>query len=73
MTDRFHSLTVVLERDMREDDAEALIDAIRMFRGVIGVDGNVTCIDSHIAEKRAKYEMTRRIYDAINNSEDCEK
>lgn len=37
MTDRIHSLTVTLERDMREDDAQALIDAIRMIKEGIKV------------------------------------
>lgn len=35
MTDRYHTLTVVLERDMRDDDAAALIAAIGQLRGVI--------------------------------------
>lgn len=33
MTDRFHTLTVVLEHDMRDDDAQALISAIGQLRG----------------------------------------
>ncbi len=41
MTDRYHSLTVALEKDTREDDAEALIAAIEQLRGVAGVEGNV--------------------------------
>lgn len=32
MTDRFHSLTVVLEGNIREDDAESLINAILHLR-----------------------------------------
>lgn len=41
MTDRFHALTVVLEHDMRDDDAQALIDAIKQMRGVLNVRGEV--------------------------------
>ena len=37
MTDRYSSLTVVLERDIRDDDAEPLIAAIRQLRGVLRV------------------------------------
>lgn len=41
MTDRYHSLTVALDKDTRDDDAEALIAAIKQLRGVAGVEGNV--------------------------------
>ena len=41
MTDRYNALTVVMEKDMRDDDAEALIAAIRQLRGVLSVSGNV--------------------------------
>ena len=41
MTDRFNALTVVLEKDIREDDAQALIAAIAQLRGVATVTGNV--------------------------------
>lgn len=57
MTDRFSSLTVTFEREMREDDAQALMDAIRCMRHVISVDGNVAGIVYHDALKRARYEL----------------
>lgn len=41
MTDRFNALTVVLEKDIREDDAQALLSAIGQLRGVLTVSGNV--------------------------------
>jgi hypothetical protein len=42
MTDRFHSLTVVLEKDMRDDDAKSLQEAISHLRGVCMVTGNTS-------------------------------
>ena len=53
MTDKYHTLTVVLEKDTREDDAEALLNAIGMFKGVVCVKGNVSDIQSMMAESRA--------------------
>lgn len=38
MTDRYSGFAVVLERDIREDDAQAIIDAIKMIRGVAAVE-----------------------------------
>ncbi len=57
MTDRFHSLTVFLETDMREDDAEALLAAIRCLRGVQMVVGEVADPGTLMAEVRAKSAM----------------
>jgi hypothetical protein len=37
MTDRYMALTVVLERDLRDDDAAALITALKQLKGVIDV------------------------------------
>lgn len=61
MTDRVHSLTVVLEKDVRTDDIEALVSAIRQFRGVISVKQHVADIDSHMAVERARNDLRDKI------------
>lgn len=65
MTDRYHSLTVVLEKDMREDDAQALIAAIAQLRGVLKVSGEVADGGSLMAEQRAKYELRARVLELL--------
>lgn len=35
MTDHFNALAVVLDRDIREDDAKVLIQAIKMPRAML--------------------------------------
>jgi len=62
MTDRFHSLTVVLERDTRDDDCESLILAIKQLRGVMSVTGTVATPDSHMAEQRALMTLRKKLY-----------
>lgn len=37
MTDRIKGLTVALDRDYRDDDVQAIVDAIMMIKGVKGV------------------------------------
>lgn len=66
MTDRFHSLTVVLVQDIREDDAEALIQAICMLRGVVSASGNVSDPTSYMAEQRARRELEQKLLDIIH-------
>jgi hypothetical protein len=61
MTDRVHSLTVVLAKDTRVDDIEALQNAIRQFKGVIAVEGNIANHDSFMAEQRAQDALREKI------------
>lgn len=61
MTDRFSTLTVVLDRDIREDDAEFIINAIRMIKGVADVSGNVSDLSEYLAMTRLKKELQSKI------------
>lgn len=65
MTDRYNSLTVVLEHDIREDDAELLINAIRMIKGVKAVSGNVVDHDSYVVETRIKDALRKKMFEMI--------
>lgn len=62
MTDRLHSLTVVLERDMLRADAEGLLEAIRRLRGVQSVTGHVSTIETHMAEERARRDLGEKLW-----------
>jgi hypothetical protein len=62
MSDRYHSLTVVLENDLRsEDDAKAIMDAIRVIRGVASVTGVVANFESHMAQERVRLEIGKQL------------
>ena len=65
MTDRYHSLTVVLEHDIREDDAKPLLAAIRQLRGVLSVEGNVADVTSHMAQERARRELGEKLLEVV--------
>ena len=65
MTDRYNALTVVLGTDMREDDAEQLIHAIKMLRNVISVEPNITNVESHIASTRVRTEIAQRLMEVL--------
>lgn len=66
MTNRFHSLTVVLETDIREDDAQGLISAISHLRGVISVEGNVTDAGLYAAEQRVRHDLMQKLLDVVH-------
>lgn len=57
MTDRIHSLTVVLLHDMRDDDCEQFVSAISLMKGVASVKLNVADSEHCAAEVRVAREM----------------
>lgn len=67
MTNRYNAVVVTFERDIRDDDAEAIINAIRMIKGVVDVDPNVSDINMHVAETRVKIELTNKLYDVLKS------
>jgi hypothetical protein len=66
MTDRFNFLTVALESDIRSDDAEPLINAIRQLRGVLHVTPHVVRASDYVAEERVRQEMGEKILKIIH-------
>jgi len=65
MTDRYYTVTVVLERDYREDDAQPILDAIQHIKGVLSVKGNVANPDIWAMETRAKSELAAKLWDVL--------
>ena len=65
MTDRLKGAVVTFSHDIREDDAEALLQAIGMIRGVASVTPSVAYLGDHMARERVRSELRVRLYDAI--------
>jgi uncharacterized coiled-coil protein SlyX len=66
MTDRYNALIVVLENDIRDDDAESVIAAIAQLRGVLSVQGHVVDgIDQLVAEQRVRLELQQKLREAL--------
>lgn len=65
MTDRYNALTVVLDQDIRDDDAEKLMQAILQLRGVISVDGNVVNIGDYTAFQRARSDLAQKLWEVL--------
>lgn len=61
MTDRINALTVVLDKDMRDDDVESLCNVILHLRHVIAVQKNVSNPESYMAEVRAQQELKMKL------------
>lgn len=65
MTDRIYAFTVVLDQDIRTDDVEPVINAIRMVRHVIDVTEHVADPAVHAAMMRVRSESYLEIVKAI--------
>lgn len=57
MSDTIKGLTVTLRDGMRDDDAEHVINAIKMIVGVIAVDAHIEGVDHVMAMNQAKRQM----------------
>ena len=67
MTDRYFSLVVILEKDIREDDAQAIIDAIKMIKGVLAVEPQISNPEFRAAELRAKSEIAKKLWSILSD------
>lgn len=70
MTDRYNAFTVVLEHDIRDDDAEDIINAIKHIRGVLSVKPHIAAMADTIAEDRVRADLTKKLWDVLYGKED---
>lgn len=66
MSDRYNYLTVILEHDLKDEDAEPLIEAIKCFRGVLTVKANVVDMLALMTEERVRNELKDRLWRVLN-------
>lgn len=66
MTDKYFALTVVLEHDIRSDDAEQIMNAIRMIKYVLDVKGNIATPESWMAQIRERKEIGEKLFKILH-------
>jgi hypothetical protein len=71
VTDRLQGVWVAFERDIREDDAEPLIEAIKQLRGVLSVEANVSDYEDWFARQRVRRELTDRLWAVLHPKEEA--
>lgn len=68
MTDRVKGFTVVLEKDIRIDDVQHVIDAIQMIKGVYMVKPVLAATGSDlVTELRMQGNIKEKLYKFIEN------
>ena len=66
MTDRLKGCWVAFEEDIREDDAQAMLNAIRHVRGVQAVTRVVADADDWMNRQRIRSELLQELYDVLH-------
>lgn len=67
MSDRINALTVVLERDFRDDDCESILNAIRSIKGVASVEPNIVDSSDYVALQRARFELREKLWGVLEH------
>lgn len=67
MTDRHAGYVVTLDKNVREDDAQPILDAIRMIKGIASVVPERGDAQTAIAEQRAIVRLSKHLA-AVQNA-----
>jgi hypothetical protein len=65
MTDSIKGCFIAFDHDIREDDVEPLINAIRCLKGVQSVEQHVADVEDWHARERVKGELWMKVYEAF--------
>ena len=65
MSDRINTITVVLEKEIRDDDCETILNAIRMIRGVLEATPNVADPGEYMAVERARHDLGQKLWEVL--------
>lgn len=68
MTDRLKGVTVVFDRDIRVDDAEAILAAIQMIKGVACVAPSISTSDDWMNRERVRIELVEKIFEVLKSN-----
>lgn len=65
MSSRVAGFVVTLDRDVKDEDRDAVLTALRMVKGVLSVKPVEASCDLHIAQERASREWQQKIADLL--------
>lgn len=67
MTDRMKGCVVAFDRDIREDDVEFLVNAIKMIKGVQAVELSVASHEDYMNRERVRQEIQDRLWKMLSS------
>ena len=67
MTDRVKGLVVTFDKDIRIDDVEPIIEAIRMIKGIASVQPSIAEVSDQINQQRIRNEYRHKVWTFYND------
>ena len=67
MTDRIKGFTVTLSEDVRDDDFENILIAVKMIKGVGHIEPSIVTASDHFERQRIMMELKGKLGDVIFN------
>ena len=67
MTDRVKGCWVAFEKPIREDDAEAMVNAIKMVKGVAGVTTSVCDGNDYMTQQTIRFELQGKLFKFLDD------
>ena len=61
MTDRLKGVLVTFAKDIRDDDAESMLTAIKMIKGVLSVKEYITDAEDYMMYHRGYYDAREKM------------
>lgn len=66
MTERIQAFVVVLDHDIRDDDAQKTRDALAQIKGVAVVSPDVVDLSDHVARERIRLELSEKLWAVLH-------
>lgn len=66
MTDRFKGFLVTLDKEIREDDAKHIINALKMIRGVLSVKPYVNGAEDWMMYEKGVLDNRQQLFEFLN-------
>lgn len=68
MTDRIKGFVVTLDSDMRIDDIDQILNAIKMIKGICSVEPSVSNFDDTMNRERIKSELRGKFIEFLKEN-----
>ncbi len=65
MTDRLKGVLVTFDREIRDDDAQPLLEAIKMLRGVLSVKQYICGMEDYMMYERGYMDARNKVFDLL--------
>lgn len=69
MGDTLKGAYIVFDQDYHVDDAEKIIEAIKMIKGVVDVQPNITNVNDWMNRRRIESEIQLKLLDVVTKKD----